>query len=211
MTVNEGKGRSDFHMENILISFDKLHDILMGKCKNITFKMGRYGSGGRAVVWQSEGCRFDPTLGVSKCPWARRLILNCSWRARLVPCVAANRRWCVNVCVNGWMRGINCTALWIKVLYKCSPFTCDGGGGSPGCLLAWVAPWIQTGLEPLNYSSKWSGMWYTSVSGSSPEMTANISACEVENPSVVAQGNPDAALESNLCTHRTCACSDWFR
>ena len=23
---------------------------------------------GRAVVWQSEGCRFDPTLGVSKCP-----------------------------------------------------------------------------------------------------------------------------------------------
>ena len=32
------------------------------------------GSGGavaqevRAVVWQSEDCRFDPTLGVSKCP-----------------------------------------------------------------------------------------------------------------------------------------------
>ena len=22
----------------------------------------------RAVVWQSEACRFDPTLGVSKCP-----------------------------------------------------------------------------------------------------------------------------------------------
>ena len=22
----------------------------------------------RAVVWQSEGCWFDPTLGVSKCP-----------------------------------------------------------------------------------------------------------------------------------------------
>ena len=21
-----------------------------------------------AVVWQSEGCWFDPTLGVSKCP-----------------------------------------------------------------------------------------------------------------------------------------------
>ena len=43
--------------------------------------LGRYGSGGRAVVWQSEGCRFDPTLGVSKCPWARHLTLNCSWRA----------------------------------------------------------------------------------------------------------------------------------
>ena len=69
----------------------------------------------RAVVWQSEGCRFDPTLGVSKCPWARHLILT-SW---LVPCMAANRHWCVN----GWMRGINCTTLWIKALYKCSPFT----------------------------------------------------------------------------------------
>ena len=22
----------------------------------------------RAVIWQSEGCRFDPTLGVSQCP-----------------------------------------------------------------------------------------------------------------------------------------------
>ena len=35
----------------------------------------------RAVVWQSEGCRFDPTLGVSKCPWARHLTPDCSWRA----------------------------------------------------------------------------------------------------------------------------------
>ena len=43
--------------------------------------MGRCGSGGRAVVWQSEGCRFDSTLGVSKCPWARHLTPNCSWRA----------------------------------------------------------------------------------------------------------------------------------
>ena len=37
--------------------------------------------------------------------------------------MAANCRWCVNVCVNGWMRGKNCKALWIKALYKCSPFT----------------------------------------------------------------------------------------
>ena len=35
----------------------------------------------KAVVWQSEGCRFDPTLGVSKCPWARHLTPNRSWRA----------------------------------------------------------------------------------------------------------------------------------
>ena len=34
-----------------------------------------------------------------------------SW---LVPCMGANR-----VCVNGWMRSINVTALWIKALYKC--------------------------------------------------------------------------------------------
>ena len=27
------------------------------------------------------------------------------------------------------MRGINCTALWIKVLYKCSPFTILVGTG----------------------------------------------------------------------------------
>ena len=30
---------------------------------------------------KSEGCRFDPTLGVSKCPWARHLTPNCSWWA----------------------------------------------------------------------------------------------------------------------------------
>ena len=70
----------------------------------------------RAVVWQSEGCRFDPSLGVSKCPWARHLTPNCSWRAG----------WClawqpiaIGVWMYGWMRGINCTVLWIKALYKC--------------------------------------------------------------------------------------------
>ena len=62
-----------------------------------------------------------PTLGVSKCPWARHLTPNCSWRASWYLAIA-NRRWCVNVCVNGWMWGINCTALWIKALYKCSLF-----------------------------------------------------------------------------------------
>ena len=52
------------------------------------------------MVWQSEGCRFDPTLGVSlslsKTPNPQLLLT--SW---LVPCMAANRRWCVNVRVNG--------------------------------------------------------------------------------------------------------------
>ena len=84
--------------------------------------MGRYGSGGRAVVWQSEGCRFDPTLGVSKCPWARHLTPNCSWWAGwyLAWQPIAVGVW---MCVNGWMRGKNYKALWIKALYKCSPFT----------------------------------------------------------------------------------------
>ena len=54
-----------------------------GDCgsQRVSLSVGRCGSGGRAVVWQSEGCRFDPTLGVSKCPWARHLTPNCSWRA----------------------------------------------------------------------------------------------------------------------------------
>ena len=43
-------------------------EVLPGFYLNYTFHVGRCGSGGRAVVWQSEGCRFDPTLGVSKCP-----------------------------------------------------------------------------------------------------------------------------------------------
>ena len=35
--------------------------------------------------------------------------------SRLVPCTAANHRWCAN----GRMRTICCTALWIKALHKC--------------------------------------------------------------------------------------------
>ena len=55
----------------------------------------------RAVVWQSEGCWFDPTLGMSKCPLSKtpnpQLLLT-SW---LVPCMVANHCWCVNMCANG--------------------------------------------------------------------------------------------------------------
>ena len=56
----------------------------------------------RAVVWQSEGCWFDPTLGVlevssSKTPNPQLLLT--SW---LVPCMAANRRWCVCVWMGEW-------------------------------------------------------------------------------------------------------------
>ena len=84
---------------------------------------GRCGSGGRAVVWQSEGCRFDPTLGVSKCPWARHLTPNCSWRAGWY---LAWQPIAVGVWMCVWMgewEAKNCKALWIKALYKCSPFT----------------------------------------------------------------------------------------
>ena len=74
----------------------------------------------RSVIWQSEGCRFDPTLAVSKYPWARHLTPNCSWRAGWY---LAWQAIAVGVWMFVWMRGINCTALWIKALYKCSPFT----------------------------------------------------------------------------------------
>ena len=53
----------------------------------------------RAVVWQSEGCRFDPALGVSKCPWARHLTPNCSWRAGWY---LAWQSIAVGVCVCVW-------------------------------------------------------------------------------------------------------------
>ena len=35
------------------------------------FKGGDMAQEVRAVVWQSEGCQFDPTLGVSKCPLSK--------------------------------------------------------------------------------------------------------------------------------------------
>ena len=101
------------------------------------FYIGKHLNGGdvaqevRAVVWQSEGCRFDPTLGVSKCPWARNLTPNCSWRTGWYLAWQPIACWCVNVCE--W--GINCTALWIKVLYKCSPFTIYFCSGHPPYLL----------------------------------------------------------------------------
>ena len=84
---------------------------------------GRCSSGGKSSRLAVGGLpvRSHPgrvEVSLSKTPNPQLLLT--SW---LVPCMAANRRWCVDVCVNGWMRGINCTALWIKALYKCSPFT----------------------------------------------------------------------------------------
>ena len=71
----------------------------------------RYGSGGKSSRLAVGGLpvRSHPgcvEVSLSKTPNPQLLLT--SW---LVPCMAANRRWCVNVCVNGWMRGINCTAL----------------------------------------------------------------------------------------------------
>ena len=88
---------------------------------------GRYGSGGKSCHLAVGGLpvRSHPGLvevSLSKTPNPQLLLM--SW---LVPCMAANRRWCVN----GWMRGINCTALWIKALYKCSPFTIMGNKVAP--------------------------------------------------------------------------------
>ena len=49
----------------------------------------------RAVVWQSEGCRFDPTLSKTPNKTPNPQLLLACW---LVPCMAANRHWCVNAC-----------------------------------------------------------------------------------------------------------------
>ena len=73
----------------------------------------------RTVVWQSEGSPVRSHHGrvevsLSETPNPQLLLTSC-----LAPCMAANRR----CCVDGWMRGIHRTALWIKALYKCSPFT----------------------------------------------------------------------------------------
>ena len=95
------------HLANAFIQSDlQLGAIWLRSC--------RLAVGGLPV--RSHPGRVEVSL--SKTPNPQLLMT--SW---LVPCMAANRRWCVNVCVNGWMRGINCTALWIKALYKCSPFT----------------------------------------------------------------------------------------
>ena len=71
-------------------------------------EFGRYGSGGKTCrlavralpVWSHPGC---VEVSLSKTPNPQLLLT--SW---LVPCMAAPRRWCVN----GWMRGINCTAIY---------------------------------------------------------------------------------------------------
>ena len=82
--------------------------------------MRRYGSGGKSsrlavggLSVRSHPGRVEVSLSETPNP---QLLLT-SW---LVPCMAANCHWCVNVCVNGWMRGIDCTALWVKALYKCT-------------------------------------------------------------------------------------------
>ena len=82
----------------------------------------RYSSGGKSCCLAVGGSlvRSHPgCVEVSLSKTSNPQLLLTSW---LVPCMAANRRWCVNVCVNVWMRGINCKVLWIKALYKCSPF-----------------------------------------------------------------------------------------
>ena len=99
----------------------------INKCKNLwilqynyssiyfhsSVQSGRCGSAGKSshlavggLLIQSQPGRVEVSL--SKTPNPQLLL-----RSWLVPCMAANR------CC--W--GINCTALWIKALYKCSPFT----------------------------------------------------------------------------------------
>ena len=101
---------------------------------------------------QSADCRFDPTLDMSKCPWARHLTPNCSWWAgwhlEWQP-IAVGVWVCVwmGEWVNEWMRSINCTEFWIKALYKCRPFTIHFLAFSTLIFHPWCH-WAVTG-EPL--------------------------------------------------------------
>ena len=100
----------------IITSAIEIHLICTIQCR-----LRLCGSGGKSSrlvvwglpVWSHPGC-VEVSLNQTSNP---QLLLT-SW---LVPCMSANCRWWVNV----WMRGINCTALWIKALYKCSPFTIE--------------------------------------------------------------------------------------
>ena len=72
-------------MESLPVSFDKVKE-----------HMGRYGSGGKSSCLSVGGLpvRSHPgrvEVSLSKTPNPQLLLM--SW---LVPCMAANRRWCVN-------------------------------------------------------------------------------------------------------------------
>ena len=63
-------------------------------------------AGGGLLVRFPHAC-IKMSLRDTPNPW----FLLMSW---LLPCMAANRR--------AWIRSINCTALWVKVFYKCWHF-----------------------------------------------------------------------------------------
>ena len=76
---------------------------------------------GRLLVWSPA-----PPSSVSRCPWARRLTLTAPDELAVTLC-GWHRRWCVNVCMNGWMwdrfvKRFECP-LVRKVLSKCCTFT----------------------------------------------------------------------------------------
>ena len=71
------------------------------ECTNHSLHWGRYGSGGKICRLAVGGLlvRFHPgrvEVSLSETPNPQLLLT--SW---LVPCMAANRHWCANVCVNG--------------------------------------------------------------------------------------------------------------
>jgi len=83
----------------------------------------------RAVVWQQEDCWFNPRAppprSVSRCPWARHHLTNCSWR---VGC------WHRRRCMNGWLWGntVNYTRLWCRPSKQLPPLcVCNTWNTSP--------------------------------------------------------------------------------
>ena len=82
----------------------------------------RFGSGGKSCRLAVGGLpvRSHPgrvEVSQSKTPNPRLLLT--SW----LVAVHGSQSPLVCECVCEWMRSINCTALWIKALYKCNPFS----------------------------------------------------------------------------------------
>ena len=141
-------------------------------------RRGRCGSGGKScrlavggLQVRSHPGRVEVSLSETPNP---RLLLT-SW---LVPCMAANRRWCVNVCVNvcvnGRMRGINCTAFWIKALYKCTAFWIKA---LYKCTALWIKALYKCTALWIKALYKCTVLWIKALYKCSPFITS-ISALE---------------------------------
>lgn len=95
----------------------RLHSLKNSSCFCATCQLPLLGSCNSAAVAERKLINEKFVVNMLKCPWARNLTLDCSLWIQSATCMAEARHWCMNVCVNGWMRGQYKT-LWgsMKVL-----------------------------------------------------------------------------------------------